>query len=119
MSDESDASFEYYQQFVELIRSLIISHLQRFEHHKDFPTMNFLEKFFRFTFSISVLDLFLSCVDIWNDFLDRILALASARTSAARQVIIQSYTAPILALVDQLLLRVQFQHNTDQVNWKK
>ncbi|GAV08230.1 hypothetical protein RvY_17954 [Ramazzottius varieornatus] len=115
MSDESDAGFEYYQQFVELIRFLIISHLQRFEQHKDFPTMNFLEKFFRLTFSIPVLDLFLSCVDIWNDFLDRILALASARTSAARQVIIQSYTAPILALVDHLLIRVQFQHNGDQL----
>lgn len=111
----SDSCAEYFQQFLELLRPLLVNHLQRFEANQNFPTMNFLERFFHFTFSISVCDLFIACVDIWNDFLDRILAVSSCRSSTTKTVVLQSYAAPILALVDQLLMRIQMQYNQEQL----
>ena len=114
-SELSDSSAEYFQQFVELLRPLLVSHLQRFESHNGFPTMNFLERFFTFSFNMPAFDHFLSCVDIWNDFLDRILAVTSARASAKKTAILQSYSGPILALVEQLLARIQFQFNSEQL----
>lgn len=77
--------------------------------------MNFIERFFSFTFQIPAFDLFLNCVDIWNDFLDRILAVSSCRASATKAVILQSYSAPILALFDHLLMRIQMQFNGNQL----
>ncbi|OQV22814.1 Exportin-6 [Hypsibius exemplaris] len=115
VSELSDSSSEYYQQFVELLRPLIVNHLQRFESHQGFPTMNFLERFFLFCFHMPAFDLFLSCVDIWNDFLDRILAMTSSRASLTRTAILQTYSAPILALVDRLLMRIQIHFNLEQL----
>lgn len=111
----SDGATEYFQQFIELLRPLLVNHLQRFESHQGFPTMKFLERFFTFTFQIPAFDLFLSCTDIWNDFLDRLLAVSSCRASTTKSVILQSYSAPILALVDHLLMRIQVQFNRSQL----
>ncbi|XP_055329574.1 exportin-6-like [Paramacrobiotus metropolitanus] len=113
LTELSDTASEYLQQFIELLRPLLTSHLQRFEAHAHFPTLNLLSRFFQFTFHLPAADLFLLCTDIWNDFLDRILAVSSARASSSRAAILQSYAAPILALVECLFKKVQLQYNQE------
>ena len=114
-SDLSDSSVEYLQQFIELLRPLLIQHLQRFESQQGFPTMKFLERYFAFTFRIPACDLFLNCVDIWSDLLDRILAISTSRVSQSKTSVLQSYSTPVLALVDHILMRIQVHFNKKQL----
>ncbi|KAF6027108.1 XPO6 [Bugula neritina] len=106
-----DSSF--LDKFTEFIQLFVNNHLRRFESNPNFPVLEFLSLLFEYTFKPSSTDEFFACLNIWQIFIDYIKSQTRDRTSKYSSM--EKYFDGIMALVRELLNKVQFKHNAEQL----
>lgn len=100
----------YIEKFTDFLQLFVSMHLKRFESNAQFPVLEFLALLFKYTFQQPDYDDFYSCLDVWGTFLDYLCGKCKEREKDCVSVI-ERYKQAILALVREILTRLQFRFN--------
>lgn len=103
-----DFDEEYVDQFTRFTSLFVSQHLKRVEKNENFPIIEFLSLLFRYSFMQNELDGFLSCLEIWETFLDYII---SQQENGEPSSLHKRYELGLASLSNQLVQKIQFQSN--------
>ncbi|XP_067938254.1 exportin-6-like [Watersipora subatra] len=103
----------FLDKFTEFVRLFVNNHLRRFESNPNFPVLEFLSLLFEYTFKQTSTEEFYSCLNIWQIFIDYIRSKSLERT--CKDTSLERYQDGILALVKELLRKMQYNHNMEQL----
>jgi hypothetical protein len=104
---------QYVDKMTEFTLLFVSNHLKRVESSPKFPVLQFLAALFRYTFSQPRMSSFVDCLEIWTQFLEYLSA--SASSSGHSPASIEKYAEGLSSLVDQILHRIQFRTNAEQL----
>ena len=89
--------------------SLFVSlHLKRVEASNSFPIVDFLSLLYQYTFMQASLEAFLSCLEIWDTFLDYLISQQEGSSPSSLHL---RYADALAALAQELTRRSQFATN--------
>ncbi|XP_047503232.1 exportin-6 [Pieris napi] len=95
---------EYLNKLSEFLKLFVSLHFKRLEAEPEFDAIEFLSYLFQFTFQVPTCETFISCLDIWLQFIDVLKPEDTAK-----------YWEALQALVIGILNKIQFQHNKAQL----
>ena len=101
---------EYVDQFTRFTSLFVSHHLRRVEQNEAFPIIPFLSLLYQYTFMQTSLEGFLSCLEIWEAFLDYLLSQQENNQSG---IIYERYADGLAALTSELTQKSQFQSNAE------
>ena len=92
---------------------VVTNQLDRLLSNRSFSFMSFLRAFFQFTFSITDLDHYCSCLEVWNFILESILerAVEPDRNKAEVELMCATYKDALISLGNTLCQKIQFKSN--------
>ncbi|XP_041979043.1 exportin-6 [Aricia agestis] len=95
---------DYLDKLAEFLKLFISLHFKRLEAEPEFDSLDFLSYLFRFTFQVPTCSTFVSCLEIWIQFIDVLKPEDTVK-----------YWEALQALVVGVLNKIQFQHNKAQL----
>ncbi|XP_045498530.1 exportin-6 [Colias croceus] len=98
------AQHDYLNKLAEFLKLFVSLHFKRLEAEPEFDAIEFLSYLFQFTFQVPTCATFISCLDIWLQFIDVLKPEDTAK-----------YWEALQALVNGILNKIQFQHNKAQL----
>ncbi len=105
----------------DFLRYFVGSHLRRFDaaatgHNSQLPVIEFLVLMYKYTFLQTRPEGLFACLDVWSVFVDYVsTAVAASRDRAEGDRLLQRYREALLALVAELLKRIQLRTNGAQI----
>ena len=100
---------EYVDKFTQFTSLFVLKHLRRVEQKEGFPIIEFLSLLFQFTFMQTSLEGFLSCIEIWETFLDYIISQQEGTQPSSLHL---GYANGLSALGQQLVIKIQYKTNS-------
>ncbi|VVC91234.1 unnamed protein product [Leptidea sinapis] len=94
----------YLNKLAEFLKLFVSLHFKRLEAEPEFDAIEFLSYLFQFTFQVPSCCTFISCLDIWLQFIDVLKPEDTPK-----------YWEALQALVTGVLNKIQFQHNKAQL----
>ncbi|XP_041363102.1 exportin-6-like isoform X2 [Gigantopelta aegis] len=110
--EELDGS--YIEKFTDFLQLFVSIHLRRFESNSQFPVLEFLALFFKYTFRQPTHEGFFHCLDIWTTFLDYLVTKCKERSTDAASII-QRYKEALTSLVSHIFQKLLFRYNQSQL----
>ncbi|XP_068633751.1 exportin-6 isoform X2 [Battus philenor] len=95
---------DYLNKLAEFLKLFVSLHFKRLEAEPEFDAIEFLSYLFQYTFQVPTCPIFVSCLDIWIQFMDILKPEDTAK-----------YWEALQALVNGVLNKIQFQHNKAQL----
>ncbi|CAH0715485.1 unnamed protein product, partial [Brenthis ino] len=98
------ADHSYLNKLAEFLKLFVSLHFKRLEAEPEFDAIEFLSYLFQYTFQVPTCSTFVSCLDIWIQFIDVLKPEDTPK-----------YWEALQALVNGILNKIQFQHNKAQL----
>ncbi|GAB6030367.1 Exportin-6, partial [Chamberlinius hualienensis] len=98
----------FLEKFTEFLRLFIGVHFRRFEGNAQFPVLEFLSLFFKYTFQQPTKEGYFICLEIWTIFLD---FLSHKVKDGKQPSTVEAYSEALLSLVVQINNKLQFKFN--------
>ncbi|XP_045773253.1 exportin-6-A [Maniola jurtina] len=95
---------DYLNKLAEFLKLFVSLHFKRLEAEPEFDAIDFLSYLFQYTFQVPTCSTFVSCLDIWIQFIDVLKPEDTPK-----------YWEALQALVNGVLNKIQFQHNKAQL----
>ncbi|XP_046966204.1 exportin-6-A [Vanessa cardui] len=95
---------DYLNKLAEFLKLFVSLHFKRLEAEPEFDAIEFLSYLFQYTFQVPTCATFVSCLDIWIQFIDVLKPEDTPK-----------YWEALQALVISILNKIQFQHNKAQL----
>ncbi|CAH2096124.1 unnamed protein product [Euphydryas editha] len=95
---------DYLNKLAEFLKLFVSLHFKRLEAEPEFDAIEFLSYLFQYTFQVPTCATFVSCLDIWIQFIDVLKPEDTPK-----------YWEALQALVISVLNKIQFQHNKSQL----
>lgn len=99
-----NTSEDYLDKLAEFLRLFVSLHFKRLEAEPEFDAVEFLSYLFQYTFHVPTCSVFMSCLDIWLQFIEALKPEDSTK-----------YSEALVGLVNGVLNKIQFQHNKVQL----
>lgn len=104
----------YIDKFTEFLNLFVGNHFKRFEPNHHFPTVELLYLLLKYTMVQKNVEMFVSCLDIWNIVLDYLIDnVTSCITVNFKTAAIKKYRQCLIDLLIDLLKKLQFRANED------
>ncbi|CAH2262819.1 jg9193 [Pararge aegeria aegeria] len=98
------AHVDYLNKLSEFLKLFVSLHFKRLEAEPEFDAIDFLSYLFQYTFQVPTCSTFISCLDVWIQFIDVLKPEDTPK-----------YWEALQALVNGVLNKIQFQHNKAQL----
>ncbi|XP_052741534.1 exportin-6 isoform X2 [Bicyclus anynana] len=98
------AHVDYLNKLAEFLKLFVSLHFKRLEAEPEFDAIDFLTYLFQYTFQVPTCTTFVSCLDVWIQFIDVLKPEDTPK-----------YWEALQALVNGILNKIQFQHNKAQL----
>ncbi|KYQ91032.1 exportin 6 [Tieghemostelium lacteum] len=95
---------DFLNKFTQFINLFVSNHLRRVENNPNFPISDFLSLLFQYSFLQPSSESFLSCIEIWNKFLDYLITQSTEKSQPAPT----KYTDGLLLFQSELVKRTLF-----------
>ena len=96
----------------------VSSHLKRVEYNPNFPVLEFLGLFCKYTFKQPGVDSFCVCLDTWGVFLDHLIMMSSdtyGRHSPPSNNHYERYKGILVSMMESVLKKLQLHYNIDEL----
>lgn len=96
----------------------VSSHLKRVEYNPNFPVLEFLGLFCKYTFKQPGVDSFCVCLDTWGVFLDHLIMMSSdtyGRHSPPSNNHYERYKGVLISMMESVLKKIQLHYNIDEL----
>ncbi|XP_065193562.1 exportin-6-like [Sycon ciliatum] len=113
---------KYLDKLREFFRLFVHHHIKRVDESNQFPVLEFLVLFYRFTFKQPHLEGYSTCLEIWIDFIDFLHVQAEAALSSAGGQIdakrrrVAKYEEALLVLCGAVLDKARFCFNSHELD---
>jgi hypothetical protein len=94
------------------------SHLKRVEFNPNFPVLEFLALFYKYTFKQPGVDNFCVCLGTWGVFLDHLIMMSSGihgGQSPPNNNHYERYREILVSMMDSVLKKIQLRHNINEL----
>eukprot|EP01098_Paradermamoeba_levis_P016352 TRINITY_DN8790_c0_g1_i1.p1 TRINITY_DN8790_c0_g1~~TRINITY_DN8790_c0_g1_i1.p1 ORF type:complete len:489 (+),score=143.16 TRINITY_DN8790_c0_g1_i1:134-1600(+) len=110
-----DSDGEFLSKLIRFTHLFVSNHFTRVEDNSSFPVIQFLSLLFKFTLMQVTLDSFLSCLEIWEDFIDHV-AQKEVKDANAFNLVRQRYFDCFMSLMQEVIKKSSFSLNWNELN---
>lgn len=104
----------FLEKITDFLKYFVAFHLKRCELNNQFPLLEFLSLTFKYSFQQPSIAGFGSCLEIWNALVDYVQGAMEIDKEGGKGIL-SRYQEALLSLVFQLLKKIQYRYNSEQL----